>query len=108
MVQGVSEHFQKSTSRHIRPSAIQCEPYNAWQVGGFNFIMGAAQPVPAPPIHLAKYSRPISLAEKTVISYTDMLPFMYKFFPNRAFTPTQLTTNKHKTFYKSQLTTLPP
>ena len=40
MVQGVSEHFQKSTSRQVRPSAIQCEPYNAWQVGGFNFYHG--------------------------------------------------------------------
>ena len=42
MVQGVSEHSQKSTSRQVRPSAIQCEPYNAWQVGGFNFYHGCS------------------------------------------------------------------
>ena len=47
------------------------------------------------------------MAEKTVISYTDLLPFMYKFFPNRAF-HTHLPPSKHKLFYKSQLTISPP
>ena len=42
MVQGVSEHSQKSTSRQVRPSATKCEPYNAWQVGGFNFYHGCS------------------------------------------------------------------
>jgi len=84
-VQGVSEHFQKSTSRQVRPSAIQCEPYNAWQVGGFNFIMDAAQPVSAPPIHLAKYSRPISLAEKTSSSSHPLAHLHIQIFPLNEF-----------------------
>ena len=58
LVQGVSEHFQKSISRHIRPSVHQCEPYNA-KADGRIYFLSTMQPTGSrPPGQLSPQEAP--------------------------------------------------